>query len=441
MRAPEGVSENNAGPGRIARPGLVASSPVLRPILLALFLLTPAAQAGDLPYDSSLLGWLEAVATRVEQRLGADDVTALSLRVTGGVGIDEQKASRVFERRLRARLGDAGIRAGSGGAELLLALSLDSGVAWAVGELDGPGMPGPQAVAVSWPADRELELVLGSAPARTGQGRWTLERLGTAPPGVLDALLLDVDGRDGDEIVLLGVDGVSTWLYDAGDPRPVPLGGPYPLGPGAWPPLVAGWLASEGGDLLAADTAHGLHRVDLRGRREAEEPAVPLRQPPAGDLPAVILMGLGSLPDLVPPAWPQGALWAPAPAEVRDLHLLPDDGGAIWVDAAGRLGGVFPEGGQRTLPSGAVGDRVVVADLDRDGRLDLASSEASGPGDPDRLSVHRLDAQTASLLFRASFDGAIVALAEGDLDFDGRPDLLVVEDGALSTLWRLERTR
>lgn len=410
----------------------------MRALLLALLLVPPAAQAGDLPYDSSLLGWLDAVATRVEQRLAADGQTALSLRVTGGLGIDERKASRVFERRLRARLADAGIRPGAG-PELLLALSLEGGVAWAVGELSGP--QGTQAVAVSWPADRELEVVLGSSPARTGQGRWTLERLGTAPPGVLDALLVDLDGREGDEIVLLGVQGLSTWLYDAGDPRPVPLGGPYPLGAGPWPPLVAGWLAADGGQLLVADTAHGLQRMTPGGARVAAEGGVPLRQPAAGGGAGWLLLEPAGLPDLQPPPWPEGVSWGPPPEAVRDLRLLPDEGGAIWVDAAGRLGGAFPAGAPRALPTGLVGDRVVVADLDRDGRLDLAATDPSGPGDPDRLSVFRLDAQTASLLFRASFDGPIVALAEGDLDFDGRPDLLVVEDGERATLWRLERTR
>ncbi len=68
---------------------------------------------------------------------------------------------------------------------------------------------------------------------------------------------------------------------------------------------------------------------------------------------------------------------------------------------------------------------------------------AGGPGDPDRLSVHRLDDGGSPLIFEAGFDGSIAALAVGDLDFDGLPDLVLAEEtgGDVAVLWRLERRR
>ena len=72
---------------------------------------------------------------------------------------------------------------------------------WAVCVFEGGKLPGSSTVAVSAAVDRELEVALGAAGARTGGRRWAKERLGTVPAGVLDAVLLDVDGDIADDVL------------------------------------------------------------------------------------------------------------------------------------------------------------------------------------------------------------------------------------------------
>ncbi len=403
--------------------------------------------AGDAFYDSSLLSLVDQVARALEARVSESDSTRVELEVRGGRGVADRKAARVFRPRLERRLADRGsVSVGRGGVKATLELSIEGPTLWVVGVLEGGGLPGASAVAVRISVDRELETVLGASSARTGQARWVMERLGTVPAGVLDADLLDVDRDGADEVVLLSVDGVRTLQLAPGDPRPKLLGGPWPLpGGGSWPRLVAGWVAAEGRSVQVATTAGHSARLDpVRGTWKAQaETGVPLKQPPDPAHEAVLRVPrIGRGVDL------DGSLLAQEiPAGVRDAIRFPGlDDCWLWVDSSGFLGAWLPTVGETTLPEGRFGDRIVVADLDANGQVDLVTSDASAPGEPDQVTIHRIasDLTEHGVLFRSSLGGgSVVALAAGDLDFDGNLDLVVVEEGVgpEALLWRIELGR
>lgn len=420
-------------------------------VLLALALLPAPSFAGERGardyYGSSLLAWVDAVALALEDRAREGDASSVVLEVRGGRGVADRKAARVFQPRLAARLAEGGrLAPGDRGLVARIELSLDGGLLWAVGLLEGGGLPGPAAFAVSWPVDRELEAVLAATPSRTGQARWAMERLGTVPAGVLDVMLLDLDGDRADEIVLLSVDGVRTLRFASGEPRPELLGGPWALaGGGDWPRVVGGWLAISGDGRIRIGTTAG-HAAELEptsGRWLRGATGVPLRQPGDPGRDPLLLARLVDGGPLLDVAGQGDGL----PRQVRDLARLPGArSGWVWVAPDGTLAGLSPEGTSASLPEGRVGDRVVVADLDGDRQPDLVTTDASGPTEPDHVTIHRLDPDLAGhgVLFRAAVDGgAVVAMAVGDLDFDGRTDLLVVEEGSgeEAVLWRVERTR
>ena len=398
-------------------------------------------------YGSSLLAWVDAVAAALEERAREGGATAVRLDVRGGRGIADRKAARVFQPRLAERLRERGrLVAAEGGLRVRVELSIDAGLIWAVGLLEGEELPGPAAFAVSWPMDRELEAVLATAPTRAGQARWSMERLGTVPAGVLDVALVDLDGDRADEIVLLSIDGVRTLRFAAGDARPEPLGGPWALpGDRDWPRVVAGWLARSGDRKVRIGTTAG-HAGELdasAGRWSRGATGIPLEQPDDPGRDPILLARLEGSGPLLHLFDPNEAL----PELLRDAVRLPGLGPAwVWVGADGRLGGVKEDGGAVSLPEGRVGDRLLLADLDGDGLLELVTTDASDPMSPDHITVHRLGGRldSHSVLFRSALDGGgAVALAAGDLDFDGRADLVVVEEGRGSeaVLWRVERSR
>ncbi len=423
----------------------------LLPLLFVVCLVPGAASAeGERGvgafYDSSLLAWVDAIAQALVPRL--EGGSELSLEVQCAAGLDERRARRVFVERLGRRLAHESVllsEPGPSRTHLAVTLSLEEGAAWAVGRLRLPGER-DGALAVSWPLDRELEALLAAPHARLGQGQWALDRLGTVPAGVLDLVLLSLDDREGDEVALLSVDGLRTLRFDEGAARPQALGGPWAL-PG--PPhgrFASGWLAPWNDGLALATSSWPAGALDPRTGRGIDGPAGPmLRQPRDAAHPRTLeadALGGADL-RLAPVDGALAPVLAGAPARLRDLQIWPGEDAAVWVGHDGRLGGVRPGGGLLEPPAARVGDRIVLGDLDADGRVDLAVTEALGPGEPDRLSLFRLDERGSPLLFQATFEGSLAALALGDLDFDGQPDLLLVEETGSdrAVLWRLERRR
>lgn len=405
---------------------------------------------------SSLLTFVEAVAAALEGRARVEKVTGpVRLDVTGARGVDPKKAEREFGARLLRRLRDGNILVPVARADLRarVVVSQEGGHVWAVTVFEGGALPAPSAVAISADIDRELEVAFG-AGARPGQSRWVKERLGTAPAGVLDAVLLDVDGDLADDIALLSIDGLRLYRYAPGDSRPELLGGPYALpGDRRWPRVAAGWLAATAeGKLWLATSAGHTAVFDPRGRRFESTPerGVPVRQP-SSSLPGEPLLLLGGRfgsPVLTTPALSstgEALSGVTAPSGVRDLLAYPGREGVwLWVDTDGRLGGHLADQTALLLPTpDRAGDRILVADLDGDGEGELVTSAATPPGDGDEVTIYGIEPslERLTVLFRAALSGGgIVAMAEGELDFDGYPDVLVVEEGVgkEAVLWRLE---
>jgi hypothetical protein len=412
-------------------------------------------------YGSSMTAWIDATARALENRAAEWNIRRVQIDVSPGPGIDPLKGERLFTRRLEARLVERGrIQIGGGGASARFSLSVEQGDFWALGSLEGEGIPGGGAVVVSCPRDRELATLMGARPTHLGQGRWTLRPLGTVRADVLDMLLLDLD-RDGqDDIIILGRDGLLALRYEAGGGRPVALAGPVALPSRRhWPAIVTGWLAKGRSGRAAIATSAG-HALQWGGGRLMERETegkfiVPIRGLEPGD---------GSPP--ISPTHPDGpertfppalALKSGGPAlsashvirglasPLRALSPIKDRPGAwVFVRESGELGLLGWDEALSSLPLGPVGDDLLVVDLDGDGSPELVTTGASGPGEPDSLSIHRLQPGLSSgILFTEGFEGSVLAIAAGDLDFDGLPDLLIAEElsPGRAQLWHLERSR
>jgi hypothetical protein len=435
------------------RTALVAGAAVLTLVMGG------GAHASDPPTRSSLLAFVESVALAIEQRARDEGVAGnVRMEVTGARGVDPRKAEREFGARLFSRLRDGGVVLPVSSAPLraTLVLSQEHARVWAICVFEGGKLPGTSTVAVSAPVDRELEVALGAGSRRPGQRRWAKERLGTVPGGVLDAVLLDVDGDLADDIVLLSVDGLRAYRYAPGDARPELIGGPWRLpDKRTWPRVRTGWMAAtKDGKLWVATSAGHAKLFDPRERRWAPPPqrGVPVRQPltrrGTGER-MIVLGGRFGSPDLVPPAASsQGRVLAGPnlPALVRDVARYPGrENTWVWIDADGRLGGHVRAERPVLLPTPErAGDRLLLVDLDNDGPSELVTSAATPPGEPDEITIWQLDPGLSSitvLLRTALSGGAVVAMADGELDFDGNADVLVVEEGAgeEAVLWRLER--
>lgn len=388
-----------------------------------------------------MASWLDRFAQRLEDRPDGPR-GGLTLSLTAGRGVEARRVERIVGPHLTRRLERGGVVGPiqpSASYELRATVSLEGDSVWIVGLLSGGDLPAPIAVTQDWLVDRELEALLGLRPARTGQGRWTMERLGTLPAGVLDLAMVDLDGDGGDDLVVLGVDGLRTFLWSALEGRPMLSGGAVPLPSAPWERTHAGWLAEDDDTLIVSTTAgHDLRfdpreltltpgvggRVPLRQARDDSRQSYVLgsRAPHSSGLTNVGVTG--------------------APSLVRDLVRWPGrDDVALWVTGDGVLGGVG-QAGPASFEERRVGDRIVLADLDGAAGPELVTTAASLPGEPDRVTVFGIGStlESTSVLFEGELSGSVVALDAGDLDFDGRGELLFVEDtGGAAVLWLIRR--
>ncbi|MBK9030208.1 MAG: VCBS repeat-containing protein [Myxococcales bacterium] len=109
-------------------------------------------------------------------------------------------------------------------------------------------------------------------------------------------------------------------------------------------------------------------------------------------------------------------------------------GRSIAVEAMVAVGGAMtvtvdtrcPRGGgpcaaQTRATLDGVGTAVEVADVDRDGAVEVLVAGAGAPGDADAVAVHTLTAAgfAKKPRFRRAFLGGVVGLAVGDVDGDG----------------------
>jgi hypothetical protein len=98
---------------------------------------------------------------------------------------------------------------------------------------------------------------------------------------------------------------------------------------------------------------------------------------------------------------------------------------------------------QDTYEHGGIGTAFAVADLDRDGTLELVAAGAGAPGDPDALRVVALGAtdKARPKLRKAFTAGGISGIAVGDVDGNGVADAIAavrVIGAPRVDLWRLE---
>jgi hypothetical protein len=385
-----------------------------------------AADAAHEVIDSSLARFIDALASAIEARVAGP----FALRIDITPGLDAALAARTVRSHLTTRLQRGGRAAPDSTAARTVALtvSTERGAVWAVGLIDGPGLDGPLGLAATEPLDRELSVLLGARGTADPGGRWSMDRLGPIDGPVLDLGATDADGDGRDEIVVLLADAVASWRLGALSSAPERWASAA-LPAATWPRLRVGWLAAWGRRVFLADTAGRSLAVVLApdGFSSLTETAgVPLRQV-SPNAPRVVSLDRGPL-----------LRDGPEGSRRRDAVALPD-GGSAWVDEAGELHADPWFAGTRMR----VGDRLLVCDLDGDGRVELIATEPSAPGEPDAVTVHTLlPGGGTSIAFRGPLAGSVAALVDADLDFDGRREVVVAEeDEGRTMLWTLGRSR
>jgi hypothetical protein len=127
---------------------------------------------------------------------------------------------------------------------------------------------------------------------------------------------------------------------------------------------------------------------------------------------------------------------------VRCADLVDAHGAPLHVRAqlstAGKLDIVAGETHREVT---GVGGAFEIADIDRDGAPELVSTSSRAPGDPDYLEVRGAFSEERKPRFRKPFTASgVAAIAVGDLDGDGAPDVIAAVRliGATKVdLWRM----
>ncbi|MEE2828851.1 MAG: hypothetical protein VX498_06665 [Myxococcota bacterium] len=438
---------------------------------LALFW-TPPAQAEDRNrcelkerWSSSYTAWIDAVTEQVFHRKTDEEVRLLRVQVEAGRGVNPDGAQS-FERRLNYELSRRPRGVGPS-AEASITLSIDRGDFWAIGSIQVEGRD-RTGLAVSCPIDHELDRLLGLNRVEDSRSEWSVERLGAlnAEISVLDVLLMDLNNDDLPEILLLTRKGPMSYRlsrrpkhrpeHNADSREELKLLDHFPLitawrgEPPQWPRFPAGWLAAaESPGTVLIGTTGGkplLWDVLNKSLTEVEGRGVPLRtlEEEYGESRSRLLLELDGEGASLRRSG-RLAKHEEVPQLIRDAAPVPNKRDAwIFVSDEGELGVAgWPEA-ESALPAGTWGDRILVAPLQRQDLPHLVTSSSAGPDSPDALTIHRIvSGKGPRQLFHHPFRGSIVGLAHGDIDFDGTPDLLVVEQapGSPAILWRVEHLR
>ncbi len=311
-------------------------------------------------------------------------------------------------------------------------------IAGSPGSEDGPPSSGP--IDRLWQLlDRELPLAIAAAtppppPPVPVKVTWKAKRVASLDLGaaLLAMAVGDLDGDGRAELVALTERAVVV-LSPArrGIAERARLA--VPSEPAAvWPRDPIGALAIAPGDggveIWARSSAAGRgarYRLIDGGLREVG---------PVVGFPFCAGQALELVPGRNLVAGPDGASWLARRCRddvvdptgrplVADATLATDGGLAITVATRCRPGAECPA--NRTITAAGVGVAFELDDVDRDGKLELITSAAGAPGDPDAVMVRQLGSGglTTKPVFQRSFSGGVVALASGDVDGDGDRDV------------------